>query len=162
MHEDVVRPSMTAGFEREFKLLNEAKEEYGFDIEHTTLFTTDYSYIHISPLSSLSDLDRLSETWNHMIARDLLLPLLTDPDSSIRTWAALSLGYVGGSSAVEPLVGVLQDSSWRVVWNAISGLVVIGDPLAVPYIREVAESPTSGRGLQRHAAEAVAILETRG
>ena len=67
MHEDVVKPSMTALFEQEFKALNEARSAHDYPVGHTTLFTTDYRYTHITPMEDLVDIERMNDAWKDMM-----------------------------------------------------------------------------------------------
>ncbi|HMK45484.1 MAG TPA: helicase C-terminal domain-containing protein [Methanocella sp.] len=52
---------------------------------------------------------------------------LKSPNSSVRWKAAMDLGKTGSPRAVEPLIRALDDSSQKVVMNAIWSLAKIGD-----------------------------------
>lgn len=63
MHEDVVKPSKLAEWERDFKELNLLKKEYGYPFAHTTIFTTDYAFTSITPLERIADAEKMNDTW---------------------------------------------------------------------------------------------------
>lgn len=67
---------------------------------------------------------------------DLLLPLVRDPDPSVRMAAAAALGDVGDPCACEPLRGLLLDDDPSVGIAAASALAFLGDKAAEPILLE--------------------------
>ena len=68
-----------------------------------------------------------------------LIPQLEDPDVSVRRHTAQMLGGMMGEAAkdaVPALVKALGDEDEQVRLNALMALGVIGDPGAVPVLRE--------------------------
>jgi HEAT repeat protein len=75
-----------------------------------------------------------------------LIEALTDEDEEIRIWAAITLGHIGSNaaSAVEPLIGLVQDEAHPVVVpNAITALGEIGPPAirALPVLAPMVNDP---------------------
>jgi len=60
-----------------------------------------------------------------------LIAALKDWDSEVRRNAAISLGQIGDTRAVEPLIAALKDGDWGVRRNAATSLGQIGDTRAV-------------------------------
>jgi len=63
-----------------------------------------------------------------------LLPLLKDPSSRVRSFAAMALGKIGNKDAVEPLFEMLRDNADKDAWlrhAGVIGLVWIGDAASI-------------------------------
>ena len=85
--------------------------------------------------------------------KKMLIEMLKDPCSNVRSSAAEGLGRVGDSSAVEALIGLLNDEDWVVLFAA-GALGRIRDRRAIqPLIRLVNSGKTE---LQIAAIEAIA------
>ena len=56
-----------------------------------------------------------------------LISALVHSDETIRESAAFALGLVGSRAAIEPLIGLLGESSWQVRVTALSSLAQIAD-----------------------------------
>lgn len=61
--------------------------------------------------------------------------LQTSEDEQLRQFVAYLLGQAGDPRAIEPLIDALQDTHVGVRGAAANALGVIGDDLAVPYLR---------------------------
>lgn len=73
-------------------------------------------------------------------ARNLLIEMLKDPNSNVRCAAAEGLGKIGDSSAVEPLINLLDDEEW-VAFFITGALGRIGDKRALKYLTQLLYSP---------------------
>lgn len=77
-----------------------------------------------------------SQMWDELIelypdCAESLIALLSDEDSSVRDGVALALGYLGDTSAVNPLIKALTDENNAVRRLAASALGMLGDGQAV-------------------------------
>lgn len=88
-------------------------------------------------------------------ARRLLIEMLRDPCSNIRSAAAVGLGNIGDSSAVEPLIDLLDDEEW-VAFFAADALGRIGDKRAIRHLKGLIDS--SNVDLQTGAIEAISRI----
>lgn len=85
-----------------------------------------------------------------------LVPLLSDPDPTIRRRAALAVGRVGLVEGVQPLLPLLKDADPDVRQMAAFGLGLIGDRSASPVLQDVlADTSYVVRG---RAAEALGLI----
>jgi HEAT repeat protein len=74
-------------------------------------------------------------------ALELVLPLLDDPDATVRWSTSLCLHHFGDERAVNPLIRVLQgDSDAQVRGTAAYALGGIGSPAAIPALLAAMES----------------------
>ena len=71
---------------------------------------------------------------------------LTESSPDLRAAAALYLGHVGWSPAVESLVAATKDSVLQVRRNAVVALGEIGDAAALPAVIRVANEAASDDG----------------
>lgn len=69
-----------------------------------------------------------------------LIERLKDPSAHLRADAAKALGEMKDARAVEPLIGALKDSEWRVVERAGEALEKIGAPAIEPLISALKDS----------------------
>jgi HEAT repeat protein len=86
-----------------------------------------------------------------------LMASLSDPDSEVRSSAALALGWGGNTAAVPALVTALSDQSWEVVDSAVSALGEIG-PAAAPALLNVVASPATDLTVQYQVSRALADM----
>jgi cyclophilin family peptidyl-prolyl cis-trans isomerase/HEAT repeat protein len=88
-----------------------------------------------------------------------LVRLLNDGEARVRRRAALALGRVGLSEAVEPLTKLLADEEPEVRQMAAFALGLIGDAAARPAL--LAALPDADPGVQGRAAEALGLMGDR-
>lgn len=83
---------------------------------------------------------------------------------AVRAAALALLGETatGKQGAFEALAAALKEPSLQVKFNAIAGLVALGDPRAVPLLEELARQPGLPSQLSQYIAAAAANLKERG
>lgn len=69
-----------------------------------------------------------------------VIAALRDPVMEVRYEAAMSLGFIGGGQAVQPLLEALDDASLIVANEAIKALARIGEKTALPKVLAVMDS----------------------
>lgn len=75
------------------------------------------------------------------LAKPLLIQALSDPDPDARVCAALGLGALRATEAIEPLINLLADASAYVGRIASNALVQIGPP-AIPALIQALGNPS--------------------
>ena len=92
-----------------------------------------------------------------------LIAALKDWDSEVRRNAAISLGQIGDTRAVEPLIAALKDGDWGVRRNAATSLGQIGDTKALPALNEMLRSPRKGgekyKDVRKAASQAIRQID---
>jgi HEAT repeat protein len=104
----------------------------------------------------------------HEPARASLEGVLSNPEeeSSIRSHAAEALGYIQNRESLGVLLNQLKDKDQAVRYWCIFALGQIGDPQAIPQLKQVAESVEDqfyeDHSLRAEAIDAIAEIEQRG
>lgn len=93
---------------------------------------------HRNPALLNSALTALGRTRQNVAL--LLLPLLHDQDADVRTYAALALGLIGDTRAVDALTEALGDPDQNVRFHAIEALGRIGDSGPAAVLTQIART----------------------
>lgn len=96
-------------------------------------------------------------------ATPLLLPLLSDPDSSVAPMAAFALGLIRDRTAIPPLrelvLGSAADTHWDLQLEAVSAIARIGGPDAATFLQDFLVR-WMGRGGEQPASVLRALWES--
>ena len=84
---------------------------------------------------------------------DILIQRLKDKNEGVRRMAAVALGEIKDTRAVEPLIAALKDNDRSVRWNAAGALGKISDTRAVEPL--IAALKDDDIGVRREAAGAL-------
>jgi HEAT repeat protein len=96
-------------------------------------------------------------------AGEALLDLLHDPEQppAMRGIAASALGTSGDPRAFEPLAALLGAPQRELLGGAVDGLAELGDPRAVPLLRELLQRGGLDEALERGVRLALTSLSAR-
>ncbi len=99
-------------------------------------------------------------------SRELVRPLLHDPDQRVRAAAIFAMHKTGGNVNITPLASILDASDARVRSNVVWLLGEMGNHSAIPLLKDAANKPTWGtpkedRVFRLQVAEALVKLGER-
>lgn len=98
-----------------------------------------------------------------MVARkdvDSIIDYLNSPSLTIRAEAAIALGNMGDSRAVEPLINHMYDNESPMRWHAAEALGKLGDPKAIPVLLKALYD--KDKFVQQKADNAIWKINRRG
>jgi|WetSurMetagenome_2_1015567.scaffolds.fasta_scaffold63089_1 hypothetical protein len=105
------------------------------------------------PIGDETQIDENEKRFRYYIA------MLEDPDPGRRWKAAESLARLGDDRAVGPLIETLSDEDWRVRQKTAWALGYLGDPAAIPALRNAYRNDLEG--VQEMIAEAISMITAR-
>jgi HEAT repeat protein len=133
-------------FDRNARVRNDAR----FYLKGTVVFRDLYR----DRLPDPSAVAGLGET-GHRQDADLIEPLLSHPQSTVRRAAAYALGHLGAGSSGPVLQNALADSSPSVAREALRALRRTGGSVDPDHLQRILFSPESAPGVRRNTMQAL-------